>query len=637
MFTTLAKITAIASYFPGNVCRTLYCGTRLSRFIIPPVSEPTPFRRIQQLPAHLANQIAAGEVVERPASVVKELLENSIDAGACSIDIEVERGGMRLIRIRDDGCGICKDDLALALSRHATSKIGTIEELERVTTLGFRGEALPSIASVSRLTLSSRTGAAERGWRVQADYSVVSAPEPVPHARGTTVEVRDLFYNTPARRKFLRTEKTEFAHLEEVVKRIALSCFDAALRLQHNQRPVYALRAAQSLEQMEQRVADVCGAAFIENALRVDFAAAGLRLSGWVALPAFSRSQADLQYFYVNNRMARDKLVTHAVRQAYRDVLHHDRHPAYVLYFEIDPALVDVNAHPAKHEVRFRESRLVHDFVFRALHDVLAQTRPGVAVHAFASLDNSPPTATPATSGQQQARFNYLPQSQQPAAFQVRDAAPAYAAWQTAAAGPQPPEQHDVPPLGFAVAQLHGIYILAQNTHGLVLVDMHAAHERVTYERLKQARAGEGMVSQPLLVPVSVRVSEREAALAQDQRALLRDYGLEVDRIGPETLVVRQLPALLRDADAATLLRDVLSDLLTHGTTARVHEEINSLLSTMACHGSVRAHRSLTVSEMNALLRDMEATERGGQCNHGRPTWIQMSIGELDKLFMRGQ
>ena len=601
------------------------------------MSEPISPRRIQQLPTHLANQIAAGEVVERPSSVVKELLENALDAGARNVEIDIEQGGMRLIRIRDDGSGIHHDDLALALSRHATSKIGSMEELERVATLGFRGEALPSIASVARLMLSSRTETTERGWRVQADYSVVSAPEPVPHARGTTVEVRDLFYNTPARRKFLRTEKTEFTHLEEVVKRIALSRFDAALRLHHNQRPVYALRAAESLEQMEQRVAEVCGAAFIENTLRVDFAAAGLRLSGWVALPAFSRSQADLQYFYVNRRMARDKLVAHAVRQAYRDVLHHDRHPAYVLYFEIDPALVDVNAHPTKHEVRFRESRLVHDFVFRALHEVLAQTRPGVATHAFAALDHTLPLATPATSGQSQTRFNYVPQPQA-TAFQVRDAAPAYAAWQTAAAAaPQAPEHHDVPPLGFAIAQLHGIYILAQNAQGLVMVDMHAAHERVTYERMKQARAGEGMVSQPLLVPVTVRVSEREAALAQDQCALLRDYGLEIDRIGPETLVVRQLPALLRNADVEKLLRDVLSDLLTHGTTARVHEEINSLLSTMACHGSVRANRSLTITEMNALLRDMEATERGGQCNHGRPTWIQMSISDLDKLFMRGQ
>ena len=610
-------------------------GTILSA-IIPAMSESATFRRIQQLPTHLANQIAAGEVVERPASVVKELLENALDAGARNVELDIEQGGMRLIRIRDDGGGIHHDDLALALSRHATSKIGSMEELERVTTLGFRGEALPSIASVSRLMLSSRTEGSERGWRVQADYSVVAPAEPVPHARGTTVEVRDLFYNTPARRKFLRSEKTEFAHLEDVVKRIALSRFDAALRLQHNQRPVYVLRAAESLEHMEQRVADVCGAAFIEHVLRVDFAAAGLRLSGWVALPAFSRSQADLQYFYVNNRMARDKLVAHAVRQAYRDVLHHDRHPAYVLYFEIDPALVDVNAHPTKHEVRFRESRLVHDFVFRALHQVLAQARPGAAAHAFAALDPSPLT-TPATSKESQTRFNYIPHAQ-PGALQVRDAAPAYAAWQTAALpAPQAHAPSDVPPLGFAVAQLHGIYILAQNAHGLVMVDMHAAHERVTYERMKQARAGEGLVSQPLLVPVTVRVSEREAALAQDQRALLRDYGLEVDRLGPETLVVRQLPALLRDADVENLLRDVLSDLLTHGTTARVHEEINSLLSTMACHGSVRANRSLTIAEMNALLRDMEITERGGQCNHGRPTWVQMSIGDLDKLFMRGQ
>ena len=600
--------------------------------------EPITSRRIQQLPTHLANQIAAGEVVERPASVVKELLENAIDAGARNVEIDIEQGGMRLIRIRDDGSGIHHEDLALALSRHATSKIGSMEELERVATLGFRGEALPSIASVARLMLSSRTDATERGWRVQADYSVVSAPEPVPHARGTSVEVRDLFYNTPARRKFLRTEKTEFTHLEEVVKRIALSRFDAAVRLHHNQRAIYALRAAETLEQMEQRVADVCGAAFIENALRVDFSAAGLRLSGWVALPAFSRSQADLQYFYVNSRMARDKLVAHAIRQAYRDVLHHDRHPAYVLYFEIDPALVDVNAHPTKHEVRFRESRLVHDFVFRALHDVLAEARPGVAIHPFASLDNAPsPLTAPATSQQSQTRFNYLPNAQ-PTAFQVRDAAPSYAAWQAAAsAAPHAHAQHDAPPLGFAIAQLHGIYILAQNAHGLVMVDMHAAHERVTYERLKQARAGAGMVSQPLLVPVTVRVSAREAALAQDQRTLLQSYGLDVDRIGPETLVVRQLPALLREADVEKLLRDVLSDLLTHGTTARVQEEINGLLSTMACHGSVRANRSLTITEMNALLRDMEATDRGGQCNHGRPTWVQMSIGDLDKLFMRGQ
>lgn len=589
------------------------------------------------MPTHLANQIAAGEVVERPASVVKELLENAIDAGARTIEIDVEQGGTRLIRIRDDGGGIHADDLALALSRHATSKIGSIDDLERVATLGFRGEALPSIASVSRLSLSSRVEDADNGWRVQADYSEVSAPEPVAQARGTTVEVRDLFYNTPARRKFLRAEKTEFGHVEEVVKRIALSCFDAALRLQHNQRTVYALRPAQTLEQQEQRIADVFGAAFVENALRVDFSAAGLRLSGWVALPAFSRSQADAQYFYVNGRMIRDKLVAHAVRQAYRDVLHHDRHPAYVLYLELDPALVDVNAHPTKHEVRFREGRLVHDFLFRALHDVLAQARPGTVTHSFAAPEAAASLPFTSPSAASQARFAYQPQASS-SQYSVRDAVPAYAAWHAAAATdvPAAPPQ-EVPPLGYAVAQLHGVYILAENAQGMVIVDMHAAHERVTYERMKQAMAQEGIVSQPLLVPVTVRVSDGEATIAQEQAALLRSYGLEVDRIGPETLVVRQLPALLRGADVEKLLRDVLSDLRTHGTTARVSEEMNTLLATMACHGSVRANRALTIPEMNALLRDMEATERGGQCNHGRPTWVQMTMSELDKFFMRGK
>jgi DNA mismatch repair protein MutL len=601
------------------------------------MSSPPSYRRIQQLPEHLANQIAAGEVVERPASVVKELLENAIDAGARVIEIDVEQGGVKLIRVRDDGGGIHHDDLALALSRHATSKIGDVRDLERVRTLGFRGEALPSIASVARLTLCSRSEADERGWRVHADGSVASAPEPVAHARGTTVEVRDLFFNTPARRKFLRSEKTEFTHLEEVVKRIALSCFDAALRLQHNQRVVYALRPAPEPAQMEQRIADVCGAAFVENVLRVEFEAAGLKLRGWIAQPAFSRSQADLQYFYVNGRMVRDKLIAHAVRQAYRDVLHHERHPAFVLYFELDPALVDVNAHPTKHEVRFRESRLVHDFLFRALHDALARTQPGTTSHAVAPAQVFA-SAIPAPAAAMQTRFEYAPRIHA-APVQVRETLPAYAALfaGAAAAEPEPRASGEIPPLGYALAQLHGVYILAENAHGLVLVDMHAAHERVTYERMKAARDGEGIVSQPLLVPVTVRVSEREAALAEEQSELLRAVGLEVDRIGPETLVVRQMPALLRDADAERLLRDVLSDLVVHGTTRRVTEQANELLATMACHGSVRAHRKLTVPEMNALLRDMERTERADQCNHGRPTWVQLGMNDLDKLFMRGQ
>jgi DNA mismatch repair protein MutL len=608
---------------------------------------PNPPNRIHQLPDHLANQIAAGEVVERPASVVKELLENALDAGARQIDVEIEQGGVKLIRVRDDGCGIVKDDLPLALSRHATSKIARVEDLERVGTLGFRGEALPSIGSVSRLSLSSRTEHDERGWRVQLEGSVPSVLEPLPHARGTTVEVRDLFYNTPARRKFLRAEKTEYAHVDEVVKRIALSRFDTALRLHHNQKPVYALHAAADLKQMEKRVADVCGAAFVEHALRVEFEAAGLKLSGWIAQPTFSRSQADLQYFYVNGRMVRDRLVSHAVRQAYRDVLFHDRHPAFVLYLELDPALVDVNAHPTKHEVRFRESRLVHDFLFRALHNVLARTRPGEAsvpmvnVNASLAAESAGGGTRPAERGdsalRDQTRFEYVPRPSI-AAPQVRESLSAYAAMFAAAKPAEElPRTGESPPLGYALAQLHGIYVLAENAHGLVLVDMHAAHERVTYERIKAAHAGEGVVSQPMLVPVTVRVSEREAALAEEQRDVLRAVGVEADRIGPETLVVRQLPALLRDADAEELLRDVLSDLVVHGSSSRVAERTNTLFATMACHGSVRANRKLTIPEMNALLRDMEATERADQCNHGRPTWVQLSINELDKLFMRGQ
>ncbi len=592
--------------------------------------------RIHQLSTHLANQIAAGEVVERPASVVKELLENALDAGARQIDVDLEQGGVKLIRVRDDGCGIVKDDLPLALSRHATSKITQVEDLERVSTLGFRGEALPSIGSVSRLSLSSRTDSDERGWRVHLEGGAPTALEPLPHGRGTTVEVRDLFYNTPARRKFLRAEKTEYAHVDEVVKRIALSRFETALRLQHNQKPVYALHAAADLKQMERRVADVCGAAFLEHALRVEFEAAGLKLSGWIAQPTFSRSQADLQYFYVNGRMVRDKLVSHAVRQAYRDVLFHDRHPAFVLYLELDPALVDVNAHPTKHEVRFRESRMVHDFLFRALHSVLAQTRPGQTQNTMVMSEVAMPANMPAPSFSQ-SRFAYMPQDAV-AAPQVRESMSSYAAM-FAAAEParELPRTGESPPLGYALAQLHGIYVLAENVHGLVLVDMHAAHERVTYERMKTAHAGAGLVSQPLLVPVTVRVSAREAALAEEQRDVLRAVGMEVDRIGPEALVIRQLPALLRDADAEKLLRDVLSDLVVHGASQRVAEHMNELMATMACHGSVRANRKLTVPEMNALLRDMESTERADQCNHGRPTWVQLSINELDKLFLRGQ
>ena len=594
---------------------------------------------IQVLPSQLVNQIAAGEVIERPASVVKELLENSIDAGARSIEVDIEQGGKQRIRVRDDGIGIQQDELSLALSRHATSKIASLEDLEQVISLGFRGEALPSIASVSRLQLSSRTASVDSGWSVRGDGSdQFLKTVPVAHTPGTTVDVKDLFFNTPARRKFLRTETTEFKHIENVVRRIALSSFAVAFKLQHNQRPVFHLLGAVSREQHERRVTDLCGKAFMEQAIYINHAAAGLSLQGWVAQPTFSRSQADLQFFYVNNRMVRDKLVTHAVRQAYQDVMFHGRHPAYVLFLEIDPTSVDVNAHPTKHEVRFRDSRLVHDYLFRTIHEALAQLRPGNVQTAppqpARSLDSLRVT-TAAGSVPSQGRMPLAVQEQMSryAALHPQPL-PEADAGEGAAAVAGMPDEH---PLGVALAQLHGVHILAQNSHGLVLVDMHAAHERITYEGLKAAEQGEGIRTQPLLVPISLDVSQREADVCEQRQDWFATLGFEVDRLGPERVMVRQVPALLREADIAALVRDVLSDLLEHGGSQRIQDSINELLSTMACHGSVRANRRLTIEEMNALLRAMEVTERSGQCNHGRPTWVQVSLDELDKLFQRGR
>ncbi len=593
--------------------------------------------RIHQLPPQLVNQIAAGEVVERPASVVKELVENSLDAGAGRIDVEVEQGGVRLIRVRDDGRGIHPDDMALALSRHATSKISDLETLERVSSMGFRGEALPSIASVSRLLLRSRQEGADSGWEIRGD---ADAPVPAAHPVGTTVEVRDLFYNTPARRKFLRTEKTEFGHIETLVRRLALSRFDVAFSLHHNRRELLSLGVADDRAGRERRLARLLGREFLAQALFLEQEAMGLRLSGWVAHPTFSRSQADMQYFYVNGRAVRDKLVSHAVRQAYQDVLYHGRHPAYVLYLTLDPRLVDVNVHPTKHEVRFRDGRDVHDFLFRTLHRVLAETSPGQTVDRETGevLEPAPAPAQappqPATGGPQQPfRFRA---AERPAAY--RPSFEVQRPPETAAAVPEVAEEGgEIPPLGFALAQLHGVYILAQNAAGLVLVDMHAAHERITYERLKRDRARTGVRSQPLLVPVSVAVSRREAELAMEQRELLLELGMEVDRLGDETLVVRAIPVLLQGGDAAGLLRDLLADLVVHGSSGRVEAELDQVLATMACHGSVRANRRLTLEEMNALLRQMERTERSDQCNHGRPTWVQLDMDELDRLFLRGR
>ncbi|MHB8473792.1 MAG: DNA mismatch repair endonuclease MutL [Gammaproteobacteria bacterium] len=587
---------------------------------------------IHALPSQLINQIAAGEVVERPASVIKELLENSLDAGATRVDVDVEQGGLRLLRVRDNGCGVHPDDLALALSRHATSKIATLEDLERVASLGFRGEALPSIASVSRFTLVSRHAEADQAWCIDGEGTVTPAAHPL----GSSVEVRDLFFNTPARRKFLRSEKTEFSHITETLRRIALSRFDVEFNLRHNERAVARWRVAQHAADHEQRVAELCGADFVANVFHIEHATAGLRLHGWIAAPTFSRSQADLQYFFVNGRIVRDKLAAHALRQAYQDVLYHGRHPAFVLYFEIDPAGVDVNAHPAKHEVRFRDSRLVHDFIFHAVHEALAGVRAG--------RETVPAMPAPATVAGQPSQTMYpvRPFVQQHAIdLSVRETLSDYAALHTAhtpeSALAVEPSRGAAPPLGYALAQLHGIYILAENSAGLVLVDMHAAHERITYERLKDAQRDTRAQAQPLLVPVSVAVSAREADIVEAQCEWFAKLGFEIDRSGPQQVRVRQVPALLAQADIPSLLRDVLADLLAHGSSTRVEEVQNELLSTMACHGSVRAHRRLTLEEMNALLRDMERTARSDQCNHGRPTWRQLSIEELDRLFLRGR
>ncbi len=624
---------------------------------------PTPPSRIALLSPRLANQIAAGEVVERPASVAKELLENSLDAGARRIDVEVEQGGVKLLKVRDDGRGIDMQDLPLALARHATSKIRDLEDLERVLSLGFRGEALASISSVSRLTLTSRAAGAEQAWQVESEGREMEARvQPAAHPQGTSVEVRDLFFNTPARRKFLRAEKTEFDHLQEVIRRLVLARFDVAFNLRHNGKTVLALHAADDPLSRARRVANVCGPAFLEQALPIEVERSGLRLWGWVGLPTFSRSQADLQYFYVNGRMVRDKLVAHAVRQAFRDVLYNGRHPAFVLFFEVDPAVVDVNVHPTKHEVRFRDSRMVHDFLYGTLHRALAEVRPQDQLAAPAALPE-----IPRASGLQAGEFG--PQGEMSLAAQSGAGLPAYEASTVvapASSGYMPPRspgvpladqqgvyrefyqeqasstelpvaQADIPPLGYALAQLKGIYILAENAQGLVLVDMHAAHERIMYERLKAAMASEGLKGQPLLVPESLALSQREADCAEEHAQWFARLGFELQRLGPESLAIRQIPVLLKQAQAGQLVRDVLADLLEYGSSDRIQAHLNELLGTMACHGAVRANRRLSVPEMNGLLRDMEQTERSGQCNHGRPTWTQLAMDDLDKLFLRGR
>ena len=642
---------------------------------------------IRLLDNRLANQIAAGEVVERPSSVVKELLENSLDASAKRLTIEVESGGVKLIRIRDDGHGIPESDLTLALSRHATSKITVLEDLEGVATLGFRGEALASISSVSRLALSSNIEGQASGWCARSegrDMTVQIAP--VPHPVGTTIEVQDLFFNTPARRKFLRTEKTEFSHLEEVVKRLALSRFDVSFILKHNQRSIYQLRPALTQAEKDRRVATLCGSAFVENAVIIELDLEGLKLYGWVGVPTFSRASADLQYFFVNGRIVKDKLVTHAVRQAYRDVLYNGRHPTYVLYLELDPTLVDVNVHPTKHEVRFRDGRTVHNFLFSALNRALGAIRPEDQILPSAAPSaNNIVAASGAMAGefQQQEVIALAPAAQQASSSGSSDAFRSnqnsaggyYSGGQNPLRAGQAQQQvaayrqlyqqgdegfsanHDasaefvmpsdlsaevtdeglIPPLGFAIAQLKGIYILSETEQGMMLVDMHAAHERITYERMKQAYQTQGIQAQPLLVPKSIAVSEREAECAEENLHYFTRLGLTLQRMGPETLLVREVPVMLQRSDVEVLLHDVLSDLMQFGSSDRIEAHSNEVLATMACHGSVRANRRLSIEEMNALLRDMEQTERSGQCNHGRPTWTLLTMEQLDKLFLRGR
>ncbi len=589
---------------------------------------------IRQLPDTLINQIAAGEVVERPASVVKELVENALDAGARRIDIDLEEGGIRLIRIRDDGGGIGPEELPLAVSRHATSKIASIDDLEAVATLGFRGEALPSVASVSRFRLASRPRDAAHGAELRIEGGRIGEVVPQAHPHGTTVEVRDLFYNVPARRKFLRAERTELSHIEEWLRSLALARPDVELRVTHNGKPSRRWKGEGDLLS-EVRLHEALGEEFARNALRVDHAGAGLRLHGWIAQPAYNRASTDQQYLYVNGRSVRDRNVAHAVRQAYSDVLFHGRHPAYVLFLELDPRGVDVNVHPAKHEVRFRESRLVHDFVYRSLHAALAETRAGAAAAPMPSL-----------AAANEARWSMPPPQQQAIGLRVGDAPAAYAALYAPrdealppTAPPSMPQDAPggMPPLGYAVAQLHGIYILAENADGLVVVDMHAAHERIGYEKLKAAHDGAGLRTQPLLVPAGLAVSEREADVAEREADTLARLGFEVQRSGPQSLLLRSVPALLAHGDVEALLRDVLADLREHGSTRRVDDTRDALLATMACHGAVRANRRLTLPEMNALLREMEATERSGQCNHGRPTWTRFSLAEMDRWFLRGR
>ncbi len=580
---------------------------------------------IRILPSELVDQIAAGEVIERPASVVKELVENSLDALATRIEVDVERGGVGLIRVRDDGSGIAAAELPAAVARHATSKIASLEDLEAIATLGFRGEALPSIGSVSRLRIASHAALAGQAAEITVDGAAVGAVRPAAHPAGTSVEVRDLFFNVPARRKFVRTETTELAHIVRLMERLALSRFDVSFRLRHGARLLLDAPAVEGVAGEAGRLEAVLGRDFPAGAVPIRHAAGPVLLSGWVGLPTRSRAQPDQQFWFVNGRSVRDRLLMNAVRLAYRDVLYHGRHAAYVLYLQLAPELVDVNAHPAKLEVRFRDSRQIHDFVFRAVEQALAATRP--------SLAGAPAAASP--GGKLPSPFPVQPGAGSvPLAF--ADAAPdpwALAALVREAAPPPAGEQ----PLGAALAQLHGVYILAQNSEGLVLVDMHAAHERILYEQLKAERAGGPPAIQRLLAPLVIELKAHELAALLERRADFDRAGFELDALGPTRLAVRAVPALLDARDVGELIAALVRDLLLDADTHHLEAAADRFLGTLACRSAIHAHRRLTLPEMNALLRQMEATERANQCNHGRPTWTRLSLQQLDQLFLRGR
>lgn len=607
--------------------------------------------QIKLLPDQLISQIAAGEVVERPASALKELLENSIDAQSTEIHVTLLEGGIKQIKITDNGVGVTKEDLVMAMTRHATSKIATLPELEAVASLGFRGEALASIASVSRASISSRKAESKHAWMLYTHGSEMAPLEPAALDVGTIVEVNDLYFNTPARRKFLKKDATEFGHCDEVFKRISLSRPDVTFSLEHNGKMMRRYAACDA----DKRFREVLGEEFSEQAISIDDQAADLRLWGLLAKPTYHRHRRDAQYVFVNGRFVRDKLISHAIRQAYQDVLHHDRHPAYVLFLETDPNLVDVNVHPAKTEVRFRDGQAVHRFIFHALNKILAtpsgdtstvtaEQAPFNAFSSGQSVNQATPSyqtninlsaSTPSAKTHYQTLFGGE-------GHKAVDMAATAAPQETKAYGDEAPEASQQEfPMGFAVAQIHGVYILAQNTQGLVVVDMHAAHERIMYEQLKDALETKAIAMQPLLLPVSFNADSVEVAtvneiLANGGDAFLQ-LGFDIAVLSPNTLAVRAVPTALQDADAVTLARDVLQDLQSYGASRALTEQRNELLGTMACHAAVRANRSLTVPEMNALLRDMEVTERSGQCNHGRPTWFQVTMADLDKMFMRGQ